>query len=862
MSSEAAGRAELPAGAAPHVVMLVGNDVTTDNRVLKTATTLARSGARVTVVGNATSGVRSDISLGDVRILRVPLEMKLKLARQKKRGRRRQRRFAIVGWGSKSEHAAAKVRPLARLRESRGGPMAQRWESFTTFVVRARGGVQRRIDGLTRHGWRAWDGVWARTALGVRWRRVTPELRDFELGFGPVIDALEPDVIHAHDFHMVNVATLASRRAAAAGRTVPWIYDAHEFVPGMATYGGKTKRVIAAYAKAEKEYAHDASSVITVSPFIAVELQKRHRLPALPSVVFNAPAASDGSVEGGTDVRAAAGVGPDVPLLVYSGGVTPARGIDVVVQALAQLPEVHLAVVCVPGVHTKPVEKLVSTALDLGVRDRMHLLEPVGPERVTTFLRTADIGVHPLPGGIPNHDMALPNKLFEYLQAGLPLVVSDAKALADFVTSHKVGASFRTGDATSLAAAVRRVLDDRASYAAEVAHQRDEQQYTWEGQEQTLVDVYNQLLGTTLAVPHEPFKVGKPKPYRRSQDGIVLGIGPANSAGQGWAWAKAAERYLDGVTCEVLAVEKDTYDYPSDVVVPAADFARGREWQLAYSAHVTSTWTHALLEAGRPVIGTLNGRDFSGDVEMLRASGITVGLVFHGSEIRDPRRHAAGHAWSPFLRSNDGLTERLQQKYDELAPVVAAFDGPTFVSTPDLLDYLPDAHWLPLVVDTSIWTPKATPLERPVPVIVHAPSNTALKGTQEVEAVLVPLHEKGLVEYRRIQGVPPSQVGDLLADADVVIDQLLLGGYGVLACEGAALGRVVVGHLGDRVREAIPGDVPIIEANPDDLGTVIERILDERDAARDAAARGPEFIAAFHDGHRSAEVLAEHLLRR
>ena len=109
MSSEAAGRAELPAGAAPHVVMLVGNDVTTDNRVLKTATTLARSGARVTVVGNATSGVRSDISLGDVRILRVPLEMKLKLARQKKRGRRRQRR----GGSHRYDAAAFGIKPAA-----------------------------------------------------------------------------------------------------------------------------------------------------------------------------------------------------------------------------------------------------------------------------------------------------------------------------------------------------------------------------------------------------------------------------------------------------------------------------------------------------------------------------------------------------------------------------------------------------------------------------------------------------------------------------------------------------------------------------------------------------------------------------
>ncbi len=848
-----------PVPASPtHVVMLVGNDVTTDNRVLKTATTLVRAGMRVTVVGNATSGTRSDSVLGDVRILRVPVDMRLKNARQKKRARRRNRRLVVAGWGSGTEAAGAKVRAVARLRESEGSAIAQRREQFSTFTVRARGSVQRRLDRGVSLGWKVWDRGWSRTSAGVSWRRLAPEMRDFELAFGPVIDSLNPDIIHAHDFHMVNVASLAAARASSGGTRVPWIYDAHEFVPGMATYGGKTPRIIAAYADIEREYIRDASAVITVSPFIADVLRTRHRLPARPSVVLNAPAATETPFEG-ADVRTAVGLGSDVPLLVYSGGVTPARGIDVVVRALPLLPDVHLAVVAVPSTKGKVVEKLMATAVSLGVRDRIHLLEPVGPDKVTSFLRTADIGVHPLPGGIPNHDMALPNKLFEYLQAGLPLVVSDAKALADFVTSHHVGASFTTGDAPSLAAAVTTVLADRDTFAGEVAAQRDHHAYTWQGQEETLVDVYRALLGIELVLPDVPFTIGTPRPYRRDHVGTFLGIGPANSAGQGWAWAKAAERFLTDVRCEVVSVVKDAYDYPCDTSVAAADFARGREWQLGFGEHVTSTWTHALLEAGRPVVGTLNGRNFLGDTAVLRASGITVGLVFHGSEIRDPRRHAATHRWSPFLDPSDPLTARLQQKYDELAPLVASFEGPTFVSTPDLLDYLPDATWLPLVVDTGIWTPQAPPLERAVPIVVHAPSNTALKGTEHVEAVLVPMAEAGLIDYRRIQGVPPSQVGALLEDADVVIDQMRLGGYGVLACEGAALARVVIGHIGDSVRSRVPGDIPVIEATPDTLGAVMTRVLEDRDAARAAAATGPAFIAEFHDGRLAARVLHEHL---
>ena len=787
MTDTSPGPSTSPDG--PHVVMLVGNNVTTDNRVLKTATTLTRAGLRVTVVGYATSGTRSDVVLDHVRILRVPVDMRLKTGRAKARARRRQRRLVVAGWTTASAAAAAQLKPVARLRESGDTELARRRAHTEASVVRVRAGVQRRVDGVVRIGWKVWDKAWSTTGAGVRWRRVAPELRDFELAFGPVIDSLAPDVIHAHDFHMVNVASLAAARAKAAGRALPWVYDAHEFVPGMATYGGKTKRVIAAYAKAEAEYIRDADAVITVSPFIAEELQRRHSLPALPALVLNAPASTT-ELRTDRDVRRAVGLAAETPLLAYSGGVTPARGIDTVVRALPLLPDVHLAVIAVPSTKGKVVERLVELARHLGVRDRLHLLEPVGPDEVTAFLRTADVGVHPLPGGIPQP---------RHGAAQQAVRVPPGRAAARRLRRQGAGGLRDEPPRGNLVPHRRRRVLRRGGahhprrpreLATEVETQRDQHAYTWQGQEETLVEVYRELLGLPLELSAEPFSVGRPRPRARTSEGIVLGIGPANSAGQGWAWGRAAERCVPDVTAEVLAVEKPAYNYPADVLVPVPDFARGRGWQLGFDAHVSSTWTHALLEAGRPVIGTLHGRDFVGDVDSLRASGIQVGLVFHGSEVRDPRRHAETHLFSPFTDPHEELTAKLQRKCDELLPLVAGFSGPKFVSTPDQLDYVEDAVWLPVVIDTTALTSSALqlPLERDVPVVVHAPSNGILKGTAAVEAVLVPLAERGLIDYRRIEGVPPEHVPALLADADIVVDQLVAGS---MACSRARAWRSV-----------------------------------------------------------------------
>src|SRR5690606_19021147 len=75
---------------------------------------------------------------------------------------------------------------------------------------------------------------WWQRLLGDRsWQRLDPHLSDFHLTYGPEIDALEPDLIHANDFRMLGVGVRAAARARERGRKVPVVWDAHEFLPGI-----------------------------------------------------------------------------------------------------------------------------------------------------------------------------------------------------------------------------------------------------------------------------------------------------------------------------------------------------------------------------------------------------------------------------------------------------------------------------------------------------------------------------------------------------------------------------------------------------------------------------------------------------
>ena len=103
----------------------------------------------------------------------------------------------------------------------------------------------------------------------------------------------------------------------------------------------------------------------------------------------------------------------------------------------------------------------------------------------------------------------------------------------------------------------------------------------------------------------------------------------------------------------------------------------------------------------------------------------------------------------------------------------------------------------------------------------------------------------------------------IYGDADIVVDQLALGSYGVAACEAMAAGRIVLGHVSEQVRsaaqEAAGLDLPILEVTPDSIVERIRELLADRESARDTAARGPEFVRTLHDGRRSASVLADFL---
>ena len=334
---------------------------------------------------------------------------------------------------------------------------------------------------------------------------------------------------------------------------------------------------------------------------------------------------------------------------------------------------------------------------------------------------------------------------------------------------------------------------------------------------------------------------------------LKLIIGPANFAGQAYAWARAAEKAIPNLQAESLTRTVGDFEFPTDDFVTPYLYTTGR-WKDRENARILNSFTHVLVEAGRPITGYLHSRNVDGEVNVFRGAGISCAVVSHGSDTRIPSHHVAKYPHSPFVAAPEDVVETLENRAQQLVALYSRLDVPVFVSTPDLIDDLPNGIWLPVVVDKQKWQSPFTFSGQKLRVL-YAPSKSWIKGGPKVDEVLQGLADRGLIEYQRIAGVPANDMPSYVKSADIVIDQFALGAYGAMAVQAMAAGKVVVGHVAPWVRDRIPGDVPIVESNVDQLEAVILNLVSNEELRRELVASGEQFVTKFHDGSYSGAVL-------
>lgn len=264
----------------------------------------------------------------------------------------------------------------------------------------------------------------------------------FDAMLYPTARCLAADVYIAHDLPMLPTAVKCAREHGGAA-----VYDSHE----LWTEQEFDEHTRACWSVLESKWIGQADAVIAVNASIAEELRRRYALSEV-TVVHNADRALPWSPSAPRLFHAAFDLPPEAKVVLFQGGFSLTRNLDTLIAAFRHIadPNIHL-VMLGWGEASASLQKTVSR---LGLHNRVHFHPKVPQDELLGFTRAADLGVIPYQPICLNNRYCTPNKLFEFIAAGLPILASDLPELRRFVAGFDVGLLGDTSTPEALAALI------------------------------------------------------------------------------------------------------------------------------------------------------------------------------------------------------------------------------------------------------------------------------------------------------------------------------------------------------------------------------------------------------------------------
>lgn len=289
-------------------------------------------------------------------------------------------------------------------------------------------------------------------------------------------------------WHAIDLTGLAALGLAGIGSDARLIYDSHELFLESGSAARMPKPAHWALRRAERRLARRSDAVITVNLSIADELARRYGVES--TVVMNCPLFSDVRRPG--LMRASLGLG-ERPVLVHHGHLSDGRGISHTIEALRLLPP-EVALVLLGDGPLAPWIREQQNRPDLAGRIYWH--PAVGLGELLSWIVDADLGIMLFEPTELNFVYATPNRLFDCVVAGVPVVASDFPEFRRIVRDEEIGEVCDPTDVQAIAETIGRLLaaPDRLAAMQSRARAAAQIRYNWDAQAEHLIDVYRRVV--------------------------------------------------------------------------------------------------------------------------------------------------------------------------------------------------------------------------------------------------------------------------------------------------------------------------------------------------------------------------------
>lgn len=326
-------------------------------------------------------------------------------------------------------------------------------------------------------------------------------------------------------------------------------------------------------------------------------------------------------------------------------------------------------------------------------------------------------------------------------------------------------------------------------------------------------------------------------------DRVLHGFG--DSAGQPRTLSRALRS--QGFRSENAVVgARHPFGYEADIV----SGARGDREKVAFLSSIVNDFDIFHFHVSSLLRGEgLGRRKFASrglDLLALRAQNKGVFFHFRGSEVRYPSafsrqafNYVAENPNSIFSR----ISETSQIAFRDFTKAVCTR---VFVPDPELLTYVPGAFIVPRALSLDKWKVVGQ-TNRQVPLVVHAPSNQTIKGTKFVLEAVASLRREGLqFEFKLLEKMPNEEVKSWLESADVVIDQLRIGWYGVLAVEAMALGKPTLVFIRQDISGTLGPRRPLFETDPTRIASDLKELILRPQLRREIGVEARAYVERVH----------------
>ena len=296
------------------------------------------------------------------------------------------------------------------------------------------------------------------------------------------LSSINVDAYHAHDLD-----TLLPAARAARQRDVPLIYDSHELWTEQSSLE-KRPFIRFFWQEMEKRLITRVHRTISVSPSIAQILQKRYCLDHEVVLLRNLPLYQ--TPEDNDQIRTQLGLAKDQSIVLYQGGFLTGNGLTEQIQAIAGVDE---AVLVLLG--DGPTEDILKDQVrKSGLERKVYFIPRVPFAQLHRYSCSATIGLCLIKGSGLSFYYSLPNKLFEYMMAGLPVLASDFPDMRTVITQTNAGALANPQDITAIRNQLNTMLaDSQGLQRTRKAALKAAQRYSWEQEAPNLTQLYTSL---------------------------------------------------------------------------------------------------------------------------------------------------------------------------------------------------------------------------------------------------------------------------------------------------------------------------------------------------------------------------------